>query len=306
MGCIGAWTLYHLVQRNERVVGFDLNDDRLRVDLLLSPEAQRSIRFELGDLREQEELDAVIEKHGVTRIIHLAALQVPFCRADPVRGAQVNVVGTVNVFEAARKFGISHLAYASSVAVYGPPSMYPGNRITDESPPAPHTLYGVYKVANENTARVYWNDHRISSAALRPYTVYGVGRDQGLTSAPTRAMLAAARGEPFEIGFSGIMQFQLASDVARYFIEVAGRPHDGAEVFNIGTPSASVEEVVNLIREIRPDARISFKRNDLPFPAGLDGTRLKAHLPGFEETPLREGIRRTIEHFERCLADGRL
>ena len=306
MGCIGAWILNHLVRAGERVVSFDLGDNRSRLDLLLPRDAQQSITFEKGDLREKDHLDAVVETHRITRIIHLAALQVPFCKADPVMGAQVNVVGTVNVFEAARKFRISHVAYASSVAVYGPPSLYPDAMITEESPRRPHTLYGVYKVANENTARVYWNDHKISSTSFRPYTVYGVGRDQGLTSEPTKAMLAAAQREPYEIGFSGVMQFQFASDIARYFIEAASRPHDGAEVFNLGTPSASVADVVNLIREIRPNARITLKQNDLPFPAGLDGSRLEAHLPDFEETELREGIRQTIEHFEACLSDGRL
>ena len=306
MGCIGSWVLCHLVRNGKRVVSFDVGDNRSRLDLLLTCEEQQKITFEKGDLRASEQLDTVIETNQISRVIHLAALQVPFCKADPIRGAQVNVVGTVNVFEAARKFGISHIAYASSVAVYGPPTLYPDAFITDESPKAPHTLYGVYKVANENTARVYWNDHQISSTAFRPYTVYGVGRDQGLTSEPSKAMLAAARREPYEIGFSGVMQFQLASDIARYFIAAAERPHDGAEVFNIGTPSVSVDEVVAMIREARPDAKVTCKQNELPFPIGLDGTRLKAHLPGFEETPIKEGVDQTITHFEACLADGRL
>ena len=238
MGCIGSWILYHLVKRGDRVISFDLGDDRHRLDLLLTREEQAGIVFEQGDLRDGPRLHQVVQQHGVDHIIHMAALQVPFCKADPVMGAEVNVVGTVNVFEAARQAGIPHIAYASSVAVFGPPSLYAGDIVSDDALPAPHTLYGVYKVANEGTAQVYWNDHQVSSTALRPYTVYGVGRDQGMTSEPTKAMLAAVRGEPYEIAFSGTMQFQLASDVARYFIEAADTPYPGAARFNIGTALA--------------------------------------------------------------------
>ena len=299
MGCIGSWVLYHLVNRGSQAVSFDLGDDRHRLDLLLSRDQQESIIFEQGDLRDGARLDELVDKHNIRKIIHLAALQVPFCKADPVLGAQVNVVGTVNVFESARKAGIPHIAFASSVAVYGPPSLYAGDIIQDSDLPAPHTLYGVYKVANEGTARVYWNDHQISSTSLRPYTVYGVGRDQGLTSEPTKAMLAAAKGDAYEIGFSGTMQFQLASDIARYFIASTDTPYAGAASFNIGTLSNSVQDVVNCIKEVKPGAQVSCKENNLPFPAGLDGSSLKAYLPDFKETPLKEGIRQTIEHFEK-------
>ena len=61
-------------------------------------------------------------------------------------------------------------------------------------PLLPRTLYGVYKQANESTAKVYYQDHDLSSIGLRPYVIYGPGRDQGMTSTPTKALLAVARG----------------------------------------------------------------------------------------------------------------
>ena len=65
---------------------------------------------------------------------------------------------------------------------------------------APTTLYGTYKLANEGTARVFWADEGVASIGIRPYVVYGVGRDQGMTAGPSLAMAAAARGEGAEIG----------------------------------------------------------------------------------------------------------
>lgn len=306
MGCIGAWVLYHLVKQGKRAVSFDVTDNRHRLNLLLSLDEQHSIIFEQGDLREFEQVFSVFQRHEITHIIHLAALQVPFCRANPVLGAQVNVVGTVNIFEAARQLDLRHIAYVSSIAVYGPPEKYPAGLVQHDAPFDPHTLYGVYKQANEGTARIYWEDYRLSSIALRPYTVYGVGRDQGLTSEPTKAMLAAAAGHPYHISFGGTMQFQLASDVAQYFIEAATLPLDGARGFNLGTQPTEVQKVVEIIKRLKPGLELTVADRTLPFPMGFDDSDLRKQFWQTYETPLEEGIRQTIEHFEICLADGRL
>jgi len=306
LGCLGAWTVHHLLCEGRRVVSFDRSDDRHRLDLLLTPDEQAHVTFVTGDLTAPAAVSEVFHTHRITHVIHLAALQVPFCRANPVLGAQVNVVGTINVFEAARAAGVAHVAYASSVAVYGPPDAYPPGPVRNDAPPAPRTNYGVYKVANEQQARVYWHDHRISSLALRPYTVYGVGRDQGLTSDPTKAMLAAAAGKPFAIGFGGTMQFQWASDVARQFIACARHPLDGAYAFNLSTTSTSVAHLIDVIREIVPGSSVTCEDTQLPFPTAFDGQALHTSGVPVYETPLRDGVRRTIEHFRTCLADGRL
>ena len=297
MGCIGAWVLKHLVARGQRAVAFDLSTDRHRLDWVMTPTEQAAITFVQGDLTDTVQVKESFKAHEVTHVVHLAALQVPFCRANPVLGSQVNVTGTVNLFEAAREAGVRHLAYASSIAVYGPASAYPAGPVAHEAPHAPQTLYGVYKMANEGTARIYWQDHKISSLGLRPYTVYGVGRDQGLTSDPTKAMWAAVRGEPFEIGFGGVMQFQLASDVALQFIDAAEQNSEGAHVFNLGTPPVSVDEVIKLIRDIKPGAQITRTETRLPFPESFDDSALRAHVSRVYETPLAEGIRLTMEHF---------
>ena len=78
-------------------------------------------------------------------MIHLAALQVPFCKAYPVAGAKANVVGTVNVLEAARHQGLKRVAYASSIAAH---SFLPGRAWLA-------TLYGAYKLCDEMIAHTY-------------------------------------------------------------------------------------------------------------------------------------------------------
>lgn len=299
MGCIGAWVLHHLVQQGKQAVSFDISEDRHRLDLLLSKVEQDQIVFVRGDLTDVAQVKTAVSQHNITHIIHLAALQVPFCRANPVLGAQVNVVGTVNIFEAALASDIKHVALASSIAVYGSAEMYPAGLVAHDAPRRPNTLYGAYKVANEETARVYWQDYGVSSLGLRPYTVYGVGRDQGLTSDPTKAMLAAINGEPFEIGFSGEMQFQLASDVALQFISAAEQSVEGARFFNLGTAVTTVAEFISHIQSVVPATQISQKEVVLPFPTGFDDSQLRKTVPTVFETPLAEGVAQSMAHFRR-------
>jgi nucleoside-diphosphate-sugar epimerase len=305
MGCLGVWTLHHLVRSGKQAVSFDLSENRSRLDLLLTPEEQQRITFVKGDITDALSVLEVFQKYDITQVIHLAALQVPFCRADPIKGSQVNVVGTVNVFEAAKHCSVKHLTLASSVAVYGPPEGYASKIVPSDAAFDPRTLYGVYKAANEGTARIYWQDHKISSIVLRPYTVYGVARDQGLTSEPTKAMLAVASGKSFDISFGGVMQFHFASDVAKQFIEASETKVEGAHGFNLGTEGVAVADIATMIRRVKPDVQVSSGTTILPFPEGLDQGDLKDYLKT-PETPLEEGVRQTIEHFERCLQQGLL
>ena len=114
------------------------------------------------------------------------------------------MIGTLAVFEAALalKDQVQRVVYASSAAVHGPADPA-GGPIADEVRLAPLTHYGAYKVCNELNARVYWLDHGITSIGLRPWTVYGVGRDFGMTSEPTKAIKSVAVGRPYRISYGG-------------------------------------------------------------------------------------------------------
>ena len=129
----------------------------------------------------------------------------------------MNVVGTVNVFEAAKAAEIQKVVYASSIAVYGGKDEYEGELLPHHALANPHTHYGVFKQANEGTARIYWQDDGIASIGLRPYTLYGPGRDQGLTSTPTQAMLAASARRKRTISpMGGIMDSNIMMMSPRY------------------------------------------------------------------------------------------
>lgn len=308
MGCIGAWVIRNLVQASLSVTAFDLSADDHRLKLIMSEEELARVQFIRGDITDTAVVCQAVADSGASHIIHLAALQVPFCRATPPLGAAVNVVGTVNIFEAAKKAGLRQVVYASSVAVFGHKDEYTAAQLPDDAPLHPHTLYGIYKQANEGTARVYWQDDRIASIGVRPYTIYGPGRDQGMTSTPTQAMLAAARGESYHISYGGFNGFQYVDDVAGILIQAARTPFEGAGVFNISGSVAHMSQIVAAIQAAEPGSkgRITYDDAPLMFPAGLADTALRELLGTFPNTPLQEGVARTVAHFKQALADGRL
>lgn len=295
LGCLGAWVAALADADGHTVVGYDLGDDRSRLELVLGERAER-VELVRGDITELGELERALDEHAVTRVIHLAALQVPFVRENPPVGMRVNVAGTVNVLEAVsrRLDRIPGLAYASSTAVYGPADPSPA---PEAGGCTPGTLYGISKLADEGMARIYVADRGLPSIGLRPYVVYGPGRDQGMTSGPTVAMLAAVRGEPYEIAFTGMAQYDFAPDVARAFLTAAEVPNGGAAVYNVPGARASVDDVIAAIRAIVPDAQITATGGGLPFPAELEAEGFDRDLGVFPRTPLADGVAATIAHF---------
>lgn len=308
LGCIGTWIVRNLVQEGLSPVVFDFAQNTHRWQLIMSSDQIGQIKFVQGDITDFTIIERVIGANGITNIIHLAALQLPFCKADPVRGAAVNVVGTVNIFEAAKREEIKHLVYASSTAVYGTSEEYPQGILDPDAPLKPRSHYGVYKQTNEGTAKIYWLDEGISSIGLRPYVVYGAGRDQGMTSTPTKAMLAAAAGIPYHISYGGKLCFQYADDIAKVFIQSTRVTQKGAHVYNNGGGAVSMAQVVAEIENYVPEmqGKLTFEPKQLPFPEDVDNSPLVAILGPLPETPLAKGVEDTINIFRKALAAGYL
>ncbi|MBL8695279.1 MAG: NAD(P)-dependent oxidoreductase [Planctomycetes bacterium] len=310
LGCIGAWVVKHLVERGNSPVVFDLGKDRRRLEDVISPQDLRRVIFVEGDITDAAAVARAVQDCGAKKIIHLAGLQVPACRANPIAGAQVNVLGTIHLFEAALAVGAHRVVYASSAAVYslddaGPDGLPP----SESTRTTPTTHYGVYKQANEGNARVYWLERRMSSVGLRPLTVYGVGRDQGMTSDPTRAMKAAVLGRRFHIRFDGATDFLHVSDCAHAFLAAADRSPEGANVYNLHGDSVTVSSIVDRIVAHGPPGtreRITLGGPVLPIPAAMDGSAVIRDLGPLPHTDLDRGVRETMQHFSMLQREGRL
>jgi nucleoside-diphosphate-sugar epimerase len=309
-GCIGSWVAKQLADAGQEVWIYDLKEDTHRIDLILQAEQKSAVHFLEGDVSDLESLRSAAERVAATHILHLAGLQTPTCRANPLLGAKVNVLGTLAVFETALalKDQVSRVVYASSAAVHGPPAEGSAGPVADLVRLAPLTHYGAFKVCNELNARVYWLDHGISSVGLRPWTVYGVGRDFGMTSEPTKAIKAVALGRPYRITYGGLQDLQYAADVAATFLRALTQPFEGAEAFNLRGTVASIEAFVAALCEAAPAAStlVSHGNRQLPIAPDLDDHRLEDQLGPIPRTPLNKGVADTYHRFADLLVQAKL
>ena len=253
---------------------------------------------------------AAIERVEATHVLHLAGLQTPTCRANPILGATVNVIGTLAIFEAAvaLKDQVQRVVYASSAAVHGPAEGEASGPLGDEVRLAPLTHYGAYKVCNELNARVYWLDQGITSVGLRPWTVYGVGRDFGMTSEPTKAIKSVAADRPYRISYGGLQDLQYVGDVADAFLRALSAPFEGADAFNIRGAVVPIETFAATLREVAP-ARPSSSRTATASSPSPPTSTTPAWKPGSarsRERPSATGSPRPSSDFGPCAIEGRL
>ena len=303
-GCIGSWIVKALIERGDRAVVFDRSDDSRRLSAIMDEDDVRQVTFISGDITDGDAVLSALSESQATRVIHLAGLQVPTCKADPIAGALVNVSGTLNVFEAVRKLSLNGIVYASSAAVYGLND--DDVALTEAAACEPTTHYGVFKRANEGNARVYFLDHGLNSVGLRPLTVYGVNRDTGLTSDPTKAMKSAVLGKPFHIRFGGATDFQYVVDTAATFIACADHTPKGAHVFNLHGETVSVERIANFINASSRADLITFGGPPIPIAAAMDDTAIRRLISDLPSTPFETGIRETMSRFATLRDAGRL
>lgn len=309
-GFIGAWIARNLLARGDQVWVFDLREDARRLRLVLPESDVKKVTFVPGDVTDLAALKKAIADFNITHVIHLAGLQVPTCRADPMLGAKVNVLGTLAVFEAVKAAGdqVKRLVYASSAAVFGGPDKYPAGPQGDDVLLTPSTHYGIFKCCNEGNARIYFQDSGISSVGLRPWTVYGVGRDLGMTSEPTKAVKAVLLGRPYHINFGGWTDFQYVDDVAKTFVHCLERPYTGAKSYNLRGAVVTVADFVKALCEVLPEAAklVTVGTTQIAIAYDLSDAGIERDLGPMPKTPLAAGIRETVEIFKQLHAEGRL
>lgn len=290
-GCIGATVVKQLREQGATPVVFDLTENRARLHLIMDD--ADSVIWEPGDITDYPRLCEVIKTHDIFALIHLAALQVPFCKADPLGSAKVNVIGTANILEAAREFGIKRTVYASSIAA---PAMGDNDFLA--------TLYGAHKICGEQMAAVYWQDWQVPSVCIRPGVIYGPGRDQGMSAAPTTALLAALIGEPYDIPFTGPVAFVHTEDAAARFIGAVATPNEGAPVFDMQGTSADMTAVAANIKALIPGAAVTLSGGALPFPHAADDGRIDAFTGALDYRPMADGLAQTLDVFKAAQKRG--
>jgi len=284
-GFVGSWVAKRLIRRGIDLRLFDIEEDLSTLRAIAGRDADAT-EWRTGDISNRADVERAVQ--GCDAIIHTAAMLTPACAADPLRGMAVNLGGTLNIFEAAKRAGIGHVIYTSSASVFGP---------DDPKHPCPQNHYGAFKLAEEGCARAYALESGLFSIGFRPFVVYGPGRKKGLSAGPSFACRAAARGERYAIPFTGRTAFVYVDDVASAYEEALFATPQTAQVFNLAGETAAVDRFIEDIRKIVPSAQISAEGEPLPIAPELEPDALYDVLPKVQRTALRDGVAATIAFY---------
>ena len=284
-GFLGSWITKSLLKKNLKITIFDL---RIKTELLknLIGDELNNIDFIEGDITDFE--GVLKATKDMDYILNLAGLMTPDCSSNPSLGAEVNVKGSINVFEAIKRNNIKFLIYTSSGGVYGNEDKYN---------PFPETHYGAFKLAVEGIARAYFNESLISSVGLRPFVIYGPGREIGGTAGVTLACKAAKQNLKYTVGFSGKAGFVYVEDVTNLVERLIDKSPVGALTINVNGITASVEDFLSIIKKNIPDAKVTLNGKPISVVEEILGGEPSKIFKDFKYTSLDNGINKTINFY---------
>ncbi len=301
-GFVASNIVRALAEQGEQVVSFDLVPPSDLLRAYIEPWAER-VTFIQGDLLSQDELDAVLEQ-DIKRIVHAAVFTGLLPNIEAGRSREIvaiNVMGTTNVLEMARKLSIERFLYVSSGAVYG--DDHPDRVLTEESAPRPHTLYAVTKYVSELLTRRYGELHGFPTVSVRlggPYgpmeRVTGHRANQSLLKDWTGNIV---RGEPIEVGDRSVERvFSYVLDIAGGICAILNAPSLSYDVYNVSTGEpASLERIIAVLRDLYPGLQVLDKAEaDLP-PGGrkLKTQRLMRDVGFRPRYDLRSGLEEYLD-----------
>ena len=299
-GLIGSTTIDQLLANHDpgRIV---VLDNMTRGTTANIEQALRDPRVELveGDIRDA----ALVERiaRDADAVIHMAALRITACAAEPREAFEVMCAGTFNVVDAARKAGVQKVVAASTASIYGLAERFPTTE--DHHPYNNRTWYGAAKVMLEGLLRSYHDMFGLPYVAFRYFNVYGPRMDihGKYTEVLIRWMERLEAGQPPLILGDGTqtMDFVYVDDIAR--ANVLGLASDVSdEVFNVasGTETSLNDLAAALSRVMGRDVTPEYgpARAVNPVPRRLASTAKAERLLGFKASvPLEEGLRRLVD-----------
>lgn len=295
-GFIGASVVRNLLARGVPVVVGDAHANETVAATL------KGAQVRTMDVADQRTIAAIFDEHAdITHCIHLAYLMSAEVEANPALGVNVNVLGMVNMFEAAMRNKLQRLIFASSETVYGASQSVYGERPVTENDycaPADHFFtYGVMKTLNEFMAQKYAAKHGVSLACVRPPVVFGHGRKRGAVLWAEAFASRPAIGEPALLPFSRNSRetWIYKDDCAEQIVRLALKPKLDHFAYNNGGACASGEEIAAAVRHWLPSARIEFDESTptTPLIDWQDGRRLEQEIE-FKPRTLRDGVRAHI------------
>ncbi len=247
---------------------------------------------------------------GVDYVFHFVAKNcIADCQADPVETADINVTGTVNVFEAARRAGVKKVIYAESSALYEGCDALP----SAEDRVDPQSFYAVSKLSTMHFAGAYARFYGLRFSALRYFCVYGPRQDYRRTIPPVFSafIIKLLKGEQPIIYGTGEKRrdFVYVDDINNFHIQCMTDERTTGKVFNLGYgTNYSVNEIYSVIASLLKSDIKPVHKPDLPGEAFANLADItEARKLGWEpKTDLATGLGKSIEFIRREIGLGKI
>lgn len=304
-GFIGFHLSRELLERGWSVAGIDsltdYYDPRIKQKRLAILKKYPKFRFYKMNLAKYVPLEKVLKKEKPDEIIHLAAQAgVRYSLTNPWAYIESNMLGTLNVFEAAKRLKLPRVLYASSSSVYGLNTKSPmseGDRTDTQI-----SVYAATKKANEALAHSYNHLYGIETVGLRFFTVYGVwGRPDLALFKFVKNILA---GKPIDVYNRGKMKrsFTHISDIVAGIVAILEqKPQGRNEAYNLG--GAEAMPLLDFIKLIEQEVGKKAKQHLMPMQAGdvretvADWSKAHKELGFIPKTSMHEGIKEFVQWF---------
>jgi len=292
-GFIGLRVVQKLLARNHHAVVMS------RRPYIPPLEGQQKPHVIPGDIRVFSDVMRAVSGARADSIIHVAYALTAEGEANPHWAVEVNVLGTSNMFEAARVANVQRVIFGSSIAAYAPQEAYGDRPVTeDETVLKSASIYGTTKALNEFMAGKFEARYGTEIASVRISAVYGTGREaRGVTAWTSDMIAAAVRGEPVLVPIRShqLSNFIYVDDVAEQLVRLALAEKLNHRIYNSGGASSTPSEFADILRKYYPDAAVQFDESARvwPYPHNVDGTRLEQEIqfkPRDPESGLLEQI----------------
>ena len=292
-GFIGSNLADCLISKSYDVIGLD------NLSYGVKEQVPEGVDFHCLDIRSK---DIYKFFSGVDTAFHLAAKNcIPDCQDDPVETADINVTGTINVFEAAFRAGVKKVIYAESSALYEGSAVFP----TPETDFNPHSFYAVSKASIAHFAEAYREYNGQYTTAIRYFNVYGPRQDYRRTIPPVISsfIIAMLQGQRPVIHGDGSKKrdFVYVDDVNEFHLITLEDNRTGGETYNLGSgKNYSVLDIYHELESILDAGLEPIFKDNLPGEAQENLADIsKAKKLGWGlKTDLRQGLLNSIEYIQ--------
>lgn len=299
-GFIGCHIIRQLQRQGHTPVCYDLHPHKTSIEEVLTAEEIERLTIVEGGLDDRDALARVMCDNKVDAVIHMAALLGDIAEKDPYAAFQVNVLGLINVFEAAIQAGVKRVVWAASQSSFGTEEfyreLYPGKSLVpNDAVMKPSLVYGETKVACEFLGEWYHEKYGLETIGLRYCMVFGLARMRGNGQFATELMNKPALGEKGVVNYGDTAPCWIyVEDAARAAVMACQCPDPKSRAFTIGGDIRTLSDLRDYVLTLLPDAQIELLPGKFPAAFNLDISAAKEEL-GFEcEYSVEEGTRITI------------